>query len=387
MLKIPRHLTISNLERLHIDLANAQGKIDLILPFDIERAEFNSVPMLIQLVATWIRSDKSGRILVQLPNIDDSTLEAFIKQDYNYAICILAWRNGVYNSLDNLDIRPRIKEYNRASNFKMKSLKGFTGQQMMLTCFDHTSPENGLLNCFYDGSSFISSEAFLEFTLLPALTSVLQLNRAMLKDNFVPIQQHIIDIIYELMKNTHEWARTDTNHKPLNPNIRGLYARLVRRNKELLLKENESNQMYAEYFESLQTNTNNEIYFIEIDVFDSGSGFVEKWPEHRNNSSPSERFDIIRKCLIKNYTAASNINATGKGRGLDRILNILDNKGLLFIRTDRLSVYRNMKLHRYIPTTEKNQVQLFDSVTHTSTKISERTYVSGSAISIIYPIS
>lgn len=387
MLTIPKNLTINRIEELHIELNQRNTGCDLQLPFALEKPEFNSIPMLIQLVATWIRSGKSGKISVLLPNLDENTLKEFIKQDYNYTICILAWRCGIYSDTEQVDIRPQLRTYNPEINLKMKSLKGLTGNQVMLSCFDHINPENGLLNCFYDGTSFVTAEAFLEFTLLPAMTDVLKLNREMLKNKFVPIQQDMIAIIYELMKNTHEWARTDRDHKPINPNVRGLFTKLVRRNKTTLLQENQNQQLYQGYFNSLTTNTNNEVYFLEIDVFDTGAGFIEKWPENIQNPTPKDRFDIVRKCLIKNHTAATGIMAEGKGRGLDRILNILDDKGLLFIRTDRISVYRNLKKNRYIPTSNITDVELFDARTHSSRDITEMPYASGAAISIIYPIS
>src|SRR5690606_15883684 len=93
------------------------------------------------------------------------------------------------------------------------------------------------------------------------------------------------------------------------------------------------------------TNDNQQIYYLEILVFDSGIGFVEKFGKENGVSD----IDIIKKCLIKNQTSSNTNMKTKKGKGLDRILNILDGKGFLRITTDRYYLYRDLIKNKYEP--------------------------------------
>ncbi|WP_282117518.1 hypothetical protein [Cellulophaga baltica] len=92
-------------------------------------------------------------------------------------------------------------------------------------------------------------------------------------------------------------------------------------------------------------NKSNQIYYLEILVFDSGIGFVDKFGKDNKHSD----IDIIKKCLIKNQTSSTTNMKTKKGKGLDRILNILDGKGFLKITTDKYFLYRNLLKDEYKP--------------------------------------
>ena len=128
----------------------------------------------------------------------------------------------------------------------------------------------------------------------------------------------------------------------------------------------------------------NQIYYLEILVFDSGIGFVDKFGKNNKDSD----IDIIKKCLIKNQTSSTTNMKTKKGKGLDRILGILDGKGFLKITTDKYCLYRDLLKDEYKPIDKNNLDGLilnhWDNQNQGTTNSRK---VQGSYISILYPFN
>ena len=372
---------------LYDQLEEYNGKIvDLQIPLSIDTAEFGLVPAIIQFAATWLRKTSGGKILIPFSNLDNQ-LPDLMQQDYSYPIIILCWKRGIENPNDKTDLKPHIKQFNERINLRMRSLKDLRGNQLLLTCFDHLPIINGLLGCFYSDQSFISSEDILEFTLVPTLLHQMAFNKGVLRGDFKYNIDAIKGMIFELMKNTHEWGRTDSSNKPISPNIRGLYARFVRRPKATFVATYGDHPGFVDYFQKLPATDDEHLYFIELSIFDSGAGFIRRLPDGRHTQAIEEKLRLLKECLARNHTAAQGISSTGKGLGLDRILRILDKKGFLLIRTDELLVFRNMQTHPYIHAENAKDIALFDWMNNTKDEMTRRPYASGSAISIIYPLN
>lgn len=386
MIKIEKKLSINKIEAMYSSLGiySKEDTVDVVIPGKIESLDFFIVPALIQFISTWLRVTKHGKLKIELDSSNDS-LENFMEEPYAFPIVIMSWQRGIENNFDNNDLTSDLRKINSNIHLTMKSLKKQKGQKLLLTCFDHLSSEKGLLDCFYRDGEYIDSEGFLSIYLTESISQVLNLNRQASINSLSGVYEDLIAIIYELMKNTDEWARTDKNSKILNPNIRGLFMNFIKKNKNTLINNYKNNKGLTDYFESFQTNSVGEIYFLEISVFDSGDGFINKYNGIENRNTLNEKLGILKKCLIKHNTSAVGFRAEEKGLGLDRILSVIDGKGLLWIRTDTLSFYRNMKKNIY----EGNEIdiKLFDTETHSEIKLREKKLVTGSAISIIYPIT
>src|SRR5690606_28459534 len=98
-------------------------------------------------------------------------------------------------------------------------------------------------------------------------------------------------------KNTFEWGNKDKNNVPLDPSLRGLIVKFYKKTRSALLEDFKSHKGLITYFKSstLKENSKSEIYFLEIDVFDSGIGFVEKF-KSLNKSEEISDIEIIKKC-------------------------------------------------------------------------------------------
>lgn len=138
----------------------------------------------------------------------------------------------------------------------------------------------------------------------------------------------------------------------------------------------------------LKENSLGELYFLEVSVFDSGIGFVDKF-KSLNPSTQLTDAEIVKTCMIKHNTSAKGLGKDDKGIGLDRVLHTLDLKGFLLISTGRLRLYRDLISNRYLEL-EKGDVskmELFDWQKNSNTKYNRYPNVSGSVITILYPLA
>jgi len=166
--------------------------------------------------------------------------------------------------------------------------------------------------------------------------------------------------------------------------------KFYKKTRQKLVDEFKSQKGITTFFKSdtLKENSIKELYFLEIDVFDSGIGFVRKY----KSLNPSENLtdiDIIKKCLIKHNTSAKGLEKDDKGIGLDRILTILDGKGFLRIKTGNNTVYRNLISNPYkkIKKDSVKNMELFDWKNNSNEVYTNYPYAEGSVITIIYPLS
>jgi len=132
-------------------------------------------------------------------------------------------------------------------------------------------------------------------------------------------------------------------------------------------------------------NLQSELYFIEISVFDSGIGFIQKFSSDDKESL--SQIDIIKRCLMLHMTSSKSLDKDEKGVGLDRILKVLDKKGFVRIKTDNRCVYRNMISHPYKSVSNEKELDLYDWEFNSSNKYSEVISAAGSCLTIIYPLA
>ncbi|MES2811504.1 MAG: hypothetical protein V4670_03455 [Bacteroidota bacterium] len=393
MQKIPKTLTIQGIEELYNELFRDTKPFDLILPNNITSFDFGITSLLIQYINTWLRL-RSGNLIIETKE-DYSDLEDVIRQDYIFPSVIMAWDKGIYDLKGN-NIKHLIRPINERIVDAMQSLESFPlinkefkqqkGYKSLLTCFDHLPMEKGYLDCFYLDNRYIPSEEYLMNSLEETLNYVLTFNQAA-REKLLSIKKDLISIIYELMKNTHDWARTDNNSKLLNPNNRGLLIKFIKKTKENFTENYRNHNGLKSYFESFTTNIKDELYFIEISVFDSGIGYVNRFTSSDELPSIQEQISIVKDCLIKHNTSDKSLEKENKGIGLDKIMNVLNQKGVFILKTNNVFVFRNMKKNPYIQNQKKDEVELFDYKTFDSSNFIYNHKSIGTSFTIVYPIT
>ena len=401
MIKLDSKTNLSLLEEYYL-------KIQKKSPTDIQISKFSTgigfglVPAMIQFISTWHNVMSEGKIVLnvnlesydlndaqKIQELGDKYLSQFYKLDFFFTIVTYCWSRQIVDK-KGLDLKPLLKIQNISTHERMQKQIGGGGNKYILSCFDHLSSKKGLLKAFYISDDFINNELTFDYAIDSSLKQVLSLNHNLRKFNYSPVHQDIVSIIYELMKNTHDWARTDIHNKPFKVNSRGLFMKLHRQKRDVYEREFEDHAGLKDYFsEKNFTSTNSdELYFLELSVFDTGIGYVHRYSGiPANNFNPIQQVEIIKQCLIVNNTSSTGLEKNSKGKGLDRIMNILNKKGLFWIRTGNVSVFRNLVIRHYLEKTDIEKIELFDWFSNSTTNISNLSEVRGSVFTLVYPIT
>ena len=395
IITVDKNIGLTEIDNLYTDLYRAirmNALIDVLIPKELKKNYLGITPNLIQFVATWVRYKNSGKLRIDIENPTEELVNEIYENEFIFPIVSIVWdANGVFDKSGENSLRENFKRNQNDIFLRMKRVEAYKkGEKLLLTNLDHFSSEKGILSCFEKNGEFISNENNLLESLKYTLSNdVFKYNKET-RAYYEKEQLELNGIVYELMKNTFEWAKNDENGVSYDPNIRGLLMKFYKKTRTKLLEEYRGNLPVCDYFNNklLKENVKGELYFLEISVFDSGAGFVQKYKSLNENTTLSD-IEIIKECLIKHNTSAKGLDKFDKGLGLDRILNILTGKGFFRIKTGNRCLYRNMISHKLLSkeTNNVNDMQLFDWKTNQNDVFTEYESASGSVITIIYPLS
>jgi hypothetical protein len=392
-IRIEKNIRLEDLESIYRQFyshVKADITVDLVLPKEFIHYYVGLVPALYQFVITWMRYSKSGKLLLDVDSPDNTDFEKLYENELLFPVVCLLWnKNEVYNKTGKINLRSYLKQVNGFYFDKMKSVEALKGWKLLLTNFDHLPEERGILPCFELNGAFISNESKLSNSLKNGIKQVLGFSKDA-EETYNQVKEHLIGITYELMKNTFEWGKDDEYRVPLDPSVRGILIKFYKKTRSKLKEEFKKHSGLSDYFNSeiLKENSTSELFFLEIDVFDSGVGFVKKYKSLNPNENLKD-VDIVKKCLIKHNTSAKGLERDDKGIGLDRILTILDGKGFLRIKTGKVCLYRNLISHPYKKLDRDSiaEMELFDWKKNSNDEFTSFHESQGSVITIIYPLS
>lgn len=395
IIKIKSNTRLNDVDNLYQTLYSAIKKkntISLQIPKSFSRNFFSITSSLIQFTATWIQSGFAKRLLLNIENYDPETLEKLYEQEFIFPIIALVWNDVTIEDLKQNNLRPYLRRFQNDYILKMRRIEAMKkGEKMLLASFDHFDNATGLLPYFETSKDFIGKEDDLKYSLRkPFMESILKYTKSYFQNSLDKVYDDFIGIIYELIKNTQEWGKEDVFNIPITPNIRGLFVKFYKRGRKKLIEEYTDESAIVDFFSNettIKSNKYDEVYFMEISVFDGGSGFVKKFIN--DTDEILDDVSIIKKCLIKNQTSSVGIFKREKGKGLDRILQILDSgNGFLRIKTDKYCLYRNLVKEPYKDVENGNyeQMELFDWNSNSTTNFTTLQYSSGSVISLLYPL-
>ncbi|WP_312089652.1 hypothetical protein [Chryseobacterium sp.] len=385
-IKIHKNISPSKIDSLYREfiVQKKMGEdIVLTLPAELNKYRFGVFSDLLRFIITL---NIKSNIVKVIFDVEQNELESLYKQEYSYPIISLLWNKAIFQDKNlNLikdDLRIKQNEFFHIMN----SLHKFKGPKYLLCHTDHLSKNNGLIKFLEDSNGFNDDELYINNVIKRILIeNVLTFN----KNNSEEIQNVIDDIsaiVYELAKNTYEWGKTDSSMNPIKSSIRGIYFRFhnnsYNKMKEDFVDTPIENFINHKYIKNSCIQLLDKIYYLEILVYDSGVGFIEKF----NDSQGLNGIDIIKKCLIKNQTSSTSNFKSKKGLGLDRILSILDKKGFLRIITDKYSVYRDLIKDNYTTLSQKDLKNLkLDDWNKNDFNTDDEEKCQGSFVSILYP--
>lgn len=357
------------------------NEVNLIIPSEFNRYTFGLLADLLRFIIT-LNIRKKIKILKFDGEVED--LDMLYDQEYAYPIISLLWNNVKFTDRAGKNIKEILRLKQNEFFVKMNGLAKIKGTKYILTSSDHLPNHKGLIRLFENSYGFNDDEDQIKKNIREILLNYVLTYS---KTNSQELESDIGDIggiIYELIKNTYEWGKTDANLVEIDSSIRGVYLRFHKNKLEKLVKDNLNNPLSIFFnHEQLRYNCNDQgnIHYLEISVFDSGVGFIEKFTSKGN----LDNMDIIKKCLIKNQTSSSSNMKSKKGIGLDRILKIVDDKGFLKISTDKYTVCRDLIEDKYKPIDIENLEELVLNSWNKTNKMDDYLRAQGSYISILYP--
>jgi len=362
--------------------------VHVSIPEELKKHYLGLVPALVQLVCTWVRYKNSGKLLLTISSTSSKEeIDELYENELLYPLIALVWnKNEVYDKTGTTNLRTLLRDKNREVVSKMKSVKAFKNNKLPLIVSDHIS---GAGLPIFEASNDFKNEEEIKESLRPAINEILNFILSLKIEHF-SVLDDLKKISFELMKNTFEWGRTDEDNVSLDPNIRGVLFKFYKVRRKTLVDDFKNHPGVVNYLNSttLKENAIGELYFLELSVFDSGIGFIEKY-KSLNPLSKLSDVDIVKTCMIKHNTLATGLEKDDKGIGLDRVLNTLNRKGFLTIKTGTVCLYRDLISSNYLEL-EKGDVskmELFDWNKESNSKYTAFPSAAGAVITILYPLS
>ncbi|MEZ6039633.1 MAG: hypothetical protein R3C20_03955 [Planctomycetaceae bacterium] len=193
-------------------------------------------------------------------------------------------------------------------------------------------------------------------------------------------------ILYELIKNTHDWGRTGVDNVPLRPSVRGILFTRLNVNLEGAIASAGGNPALESYVTSLgQRSRDNYVRFLELSVFDSGPGLASRWLSKplTDDVTAEEELAACFSCLSKHKTSS---RASNRGLGLYDVMHTLDElHGFMRLRTGRLALFRDFVSSPLQADEQMNGPTLFDwhSASTVPTRIPQTT---GTLFTMVIPL-
>jgi len=384
-ISIPKNITPSKMEDLYRKYINNQkgNNIHLKIPGSLNKYTFGLLGDLLKFIITL---NSKSKIQILMLDVDNENLSSFYDQEYAYPIISLLWNTSSFINKNNVDIKDILRERQNEFFIKMNSLARIKGNKYILINTDHLSKNKGLIRLLENPNGFNDDEDQIKYSIRKIFNEyVLTFNKNN-KFEFEDLVEDISAVVYELTKNTYEWGKTDQNLIEIPESIRGVYFRFHINNSNKILEEFEETpiQSFFQHPFILENciNDQNQIYYLEILVFDSGVGFIDKFIQKEDLTD----LEVIKKCLVKNQTSSTSNLKSKKGIGLDRILNILNVKGFVKISTDKYCVYRDLIKDNYKPIDVENLKDIkLEDWNNDDFRTDNIIKSQGSYISILYP--
>ncbi|KPM33422.1 Hypothetical protein I595_325 [Croceitalea dokdonensis DOKDO 023] len=385
-LNIKRNISLAYINELNTRVDESDTKIKIRLPKNIKNASFGVIPSFIQFFATAIRKEKCSHLI--LPFSTKEELAKYIEVEYVYPFTVLAWNLKIIDDSE-YNLKDRLTSISQNYFSRLEFLKVKTLRSLPLYSFDHDISKRGLSRYFYDNNYKLIYLDQLEFNLYPIFKKLsLAHNVQDSRNTLAPILESLTEIIYELFKNTHEHGRSKVKGGFYFPNVRNVTLRTIRRKRSAYLEDTELPESVKEYFKNnLPLTEKSDFIMLEISVLDSGPGLVCRVSntENLSNYSLDEELSLTKECLLKHKTSSNAYLAKIKGEGLDKVMQLLDKKGFLRIRTGRLDLFRNFISDPYLATKDFSRIVLKDYFNNDNNFI-EHPQVSGTLHTFYYPI-
>ncbi|MER3328181.1 MAG: hypothetical protein RIF34_01285, partial [Candidatus Kapaibacterium sp.] len=231
-LRIDKEISFRNIhiyyERLD-RLIEQDATVDLIIPDRLTNYYAGISVAVFQFAATWLRYPKSGKLLIDLGNKKEINFNDLVEDELLFPILAMVWNEKPISDVEGkYNLRQTLKDPLNDVFLTMRKFKDLKGKKLFLFNRDHFHQKIGILKCFEIDDQFINDESRLARNLSGGIGEALDYS-SHIKNEFEKISKSINEIIYVLMKYTHNWEKSDSENQVLLPNIRGLFIRFFKK--------------------------------------------------------------------------------------------------------------------------------------------------------------
>lgn len=356
LLQFTREINIPRVEA-YLDSLFAEPARDITTHELIEGASFGGEAAMIQLLFTWANRHPTGQLWLKSDATDERLahfIEKYSKRAFGFVAMLMA--SGVLTA-DGKDCRrlayracesrvdQLVASVERTSADKDETntavedavSKAVYGHRTFLPCVDHSSKAS-IAPFYHPNGRFRERSEFRRFA------EVLVGRRAIkFADDNAEILVGLGAILYELMHNTNDWARTEVDETSLRKSIRGILFTHFILSQASISKAAGDNVAIARYMQEVEKrNPGQTMRLAELSVFDAGPGLGARWlAQHEGAGEPtiaSEHRACV-DCLGVHRTTSSDAY---RGVGLFDVMQTLNRlSAMVRVRTGRIALLRD----------------------------------------------
>ncbi len=344
-MQVESALNIAQAERIIRQMEGRSTDTTLILPTNSRGNVGGGEPAVVQAILTWASSQGSARIGTYAQGPSDGQLDTLTGHLVGLCSALTCdWAGDIQDH----DLTAELREL---ALRRLRGLQGpapqrwSRGAQLEILCADHLgwSTPDTLYATSESSRRLLSRREFDRVADLVLEQTI--------PDYLAPsepgIKAGLADALYELFRNTEEYARMDENGNLVRRSIRGLHARKQAISRPGLAKMVEASPSLAAYCARLAPRPRRrDIQLLEVSVFDAGPGYAPRWLRRPlTEISREEEVEAIQTCFAKHATHKSNATA---GMGLCTVVDILRRGGgFMRLRTGRQSLYADLALEAH----------------------------------------
>ncbi|WP_146600673.1 hypothetical protein [Novipirellula aureliae] len=357
-IQLTQQINVSRVED-YLDLISEQPEQDVETYGKIKGAVLGGEAALIQFLMTWSERHPAGRLLLRGIGKDSDLaheIEQFSKRAYGFVAMLMAGdvltaenqscRKQAYQAcqawVDRVTASPSlgITDENQISDkgsLEKAIANAVYGHRTFLPCVDHST--KGLITPFYHANG-----AFRERSEFRRFAELLIGRRS---EQFVEENQSELDglgaILFELMHNTHDWARSDVDEVPLRKSIRGILFTRLYLPIASIHRAAGTNTKIADYMLSVgERRPDQYVHLAELSVIDAGPGLAARWMSRQEGESKKTIEDEHAACISCLGLHCTSSSESYRGVGLFDVMNTLDNlSALVRVRTGRVAMLRD----------------------------------------------
>lgn len=366
-IELRRPASIGDADAALARIRSVPSDTDLLLPNRPTGRSFAGTAALLQLIVTWSRHCPDGQLRVHVQEGDEddrarATLESLVATDHGMLAVALAGRVTARRGARDLSrlAVPMLRERLEQANGDGEALRGTKAFAMCLDGNEFGAPR--LL--YRNRPSWLAREAELhELEQFKNLSQTLadRLARGSAGGHLASVAS-FSRILYELFRNTHEWARTDAGGQPYPPerSVRGIRVERHAVDRDTERQLTEAQPPLRDFCAHPQLRPRDgRRRFAELTVFDSGPGVAARQLDREGGQTHIEaEHQALRACLRKHISSSRK---ESKGNGLHQVLEDLSAlSAFLWLRTGRLSLYRDFAATPYRPAIDDDEPFLLD---------------------------